>query len=155
LVGKIPGLARLANGVMSIAWLRRLAFRVGGLDPRREKADFAITPFHKQWEKAGAGAAAEGAGVGSGGPGAGAAIEGATSAGGSLPPTVRVVLWVDSFSAASSPELAHAASRVLRAAGYDVQVSSGEVCCGLTCITTGQLDGARKKPSDSLDVFGP
>ena len=128
LVGKIPGLARLANGVMSIGWLRRLAFRVGGLDPRREMADFAITPFHKQWEKA-------------------------TPV--SLPSAQKVLLWVDSFSDAFSPNVAHDAIRVLRAAGYDVQVSSGEVCCGLTWITTGQLDGARKKLSDLLDVFGP
>src|SRR5699024_7303074 len=32
---------------------------------------------------------------------------------------------------------------------------SGEVCCGLTWITTGQLDGARKRLNGLLDVFGP
>src|SRR5690625_7460467 len=69
--------------------------------------------------------------------------------------TQKVILWVDSFSDAFTPELAHDAVRVLRAAGYRVRVSSGEVCCGLTWITTGQLDGARKKLRGLLDLFGP
>jgi Fe-S oxidoreductase len=35
--------------------------------------------------------------------------------------------------------------RVLEAAGYAVQLTSQPVCCGLTWISTGQLDGARRQ----------
>src|SRR5690625_7458037 len=60
-----------------------------------------------------------------------------------VPATQEVLLWVDSFSDAFTPELAHDAVRVLRAAGYQVRVSSGEVCCGLAWIISGQLLWAR------------
>src|SRR5690625_413879 len=135
LVGKIPGMARIANAFMSIGWLRKLVFRFGGMDPRREMASFAITPFHKQWAKVQKQPAAKNLA--------------------NVPATQEVLLWVDSFSDAFTPDLAHDAVRVLRAAGYRVRVSSGEVCCGLTWITTGQLDGARKKLRGLLDLFGP
>ncbi|ANY09448.1 FAD-binding and (Fe-S)-binding domain-containing protein [Pseudonocardia sp. HH130630-07] len=55
-----------------------------------------------------------------------------------------VVLFADSFSDAFSPEVAEATVRVLRAAGYEPRLPSSSVCCGLTWITTGQLDGARR-----------
>ena len=53
-----------------------------------------------------------------------------------------VVLFVDSFSDSFTPEVAAATVRVLRDAGYDPSVPS--VCCGLTWISTGQLDAARR-----------
>jgi FAD/FMN-containing dehydrogenase/Fe-S oxidoreductase len=55
-----------------------------------------------------------------------------------------VVLFADSFSDSFSPEVAEATVRVLRAAGYEPRLPSGSVCCGLTWITTGQLDAAKK-----------
>ena len=55
-----------------------------------------------------------------------------------------VALWVDSFTDHFAPEVALAAARVLEAAGYRVQVPGADTCCGLTWITTGQLDTARK-----------
>ena len=55
-----------------------------------------------------------------------------------------VVLFADSFSDAFSPEVAEATVRVLRAAGYEPRLPSGSVCCGLTWITTGQIDSAKK-----------
>ncbi|MCD2114660.1 FAD-binding oxidoreductase [Rhodococcus rhodochrous] len=55
-----------------------------------------------------------------------------------------VVLFADSFSDAFDPEVAEATVRVLRSAGYEPQLPSSQVCCGLTWITTGQLDSARK-----------
>ncbi len=55
-----------------------------------------------------------------------------------------VVLFADSFSDAFSPEVAEATVRVLRDAGYEPRLPSGSVCCGLTWITTGQLDSARR-----------
>ncbi|WP_076258630.1 FAD-binding and (Fe-S)-binding domain-containing protein [Intrasporangium flavum] len=54
-----------------------------------------------------------------------------------------VVLFADSFSDSFSPEVAEATVRVLRDAGYEPRLPSGSVCCGLTWITTGQLDSAK------------
>jgi Fe-S oxidoreductase len=45
--------------------------------------------------------------------------------------------------------------RVLEAAGYAVQVTGEPVCCGLTWISTGQLDGARRQLRRSLRALGP
>lgn len=54
-----------------------------------------------------------------------------------------VVLWVDTFTDHFAPTVAEAAVRVLTRAGHDVRVVEEPVCCGLTEISTGQLDGAR------------
>ena len=67
----------------------------------------------------------------------------------------RVLLWVDSFSKGFDPAVAAAAEQVLRSAGYDVVVPSRSLCCGLTWITTGQLDGARRRLRRLLDAFDP
>lgn len=56
----------------------------------------------------------------------------------------RVILWPDTFNNYLSPHVAHAADRVLRAASFQVTVPTSQVCCGLTWITTGQLDHARR-----------
>jgi Fe-S oxidoreductase len=55
-----------------------------------------------------------------------------------------VVLFADSFTDAFSPQIADATVRVLRAAGYEPRLPRGSVCCGLTWITTGQLDSAKE-----------
>jgi FAD/FMN-containing dehydrogenase/Fe-S oxidoreductase len=55
----------------------------------------------------------------------------------------RVVLWPDTFNNYLTPDVGHAAVRVLAAAGFQVAVPTTKVCCGLTWITTGQLDHAR------------
>jgi len=48
-----------------------------------------------------------------------------------------------------------AAVRVLEAAGYSVRITDKAVCCGLTWISTGQLDGARRQLHRSLDALAP
>ncbi|GAA3941953.1 FAD-binding and (Fe-S)-binding domain-containing protein [Actinomadura viridis] len=53
------------------------------------------------------------------------------------------VLLVDSFTRAFRPGLAGAASRVLAEAGLPTQ-ARGDLCCGLTWISTGQLGIARR-----------
>ena len=55
-----------------------------------------------------------------------------------------VVLWVDTFTDSFSPSVGVAAARVLESAGYRVVVPPASTCCGLTWITTGQLDAARR-----------
>jgi Fe-S oxidoreductase len=66
-----------------------------------------------------------------------------------------VILFADSFSDAFSPEVADATVRVLRAAGYEPRLPSGSVCCGLTWITTGQLDAAKKILSRTVAALAP
>ena len=66
-----------------------------------------------------------------------------------------VLLWVDTFTDHFTPEVGWAAVRVLEAAGYTVQITREPVCCGLTWISTGQLDGARRQLRRSLRALGP
>ena len=66
-----------------------------------------------------------------------------------------VLLWVDTFTDYFTPEVGRAAVRVLEAAGYAVQITAEPVCCGLTWISTGQLDGARRQLRRSLRALGP
>jgi Fe-S oxidoreductase len=66
-----------------------------------------------------------------------------------------VMLWVDTFTNSFSPEVGIAAVAVLEAAGYSVQIPESSVCCGLTWISTGQLDGARKQLRRTLQALQP
>jgi Fe-S oxidoreductase len=61
-----------------------------------------------------------------------------------------VLLWVDTFTDHFAPQVGQAAVRVLEDAGYAVQIPDGHVCCGLTWISTAQLDGARRQLRRSL-----
>jgi len=62
------------------------------------------------------------------------------------PPAPDVVLWVDTFTNRFVPGVAEAAVRVLEAAGGTVQVAAyPDECCGLTWVSTGQLEGARTR----------
>jgi FAD/FMN-containing dehydrogenase/Fe-S oxidoreductase len=57
----------------------------------------------------------------------------------------RVVVWADTFTRAFAPQLCEAAVAVLTEAGFDVVVPGRASCCGLTWISTGQLDGAKAR----------
>ncbi|GAA3844822.1 FAD-binding and (Fe-S)-binding domain-containing protein [Streptomyces coacervatus] len=69
-----------------------------------------------------------------------------------------VLLWPDTFTEYLSPDVGKAAVRVLEAAGLSPvpipKLSRGRVCCGLTYLSTGQLDRARAVLRDTLDRFG-
>jgi FAD/FMN-containing dehydrogenase/Fe-S oxidoreductase len=67
----------------------------------------------------------------------------------------RVVLWVDSFSDCFTGEGVEAAVALLTAAGYAPEFLEREACCGLTWISTGQRDGARRQLQQALDVLHP
>ncbi|MZF88612.1 FAD-binding and (Fe-S)-binding domain-containing protein [Streptomyces sp. SID5643] len=58
------------------------------------------------------------------------------------PGPAKAVLFVDSFTRAFRPQVAGAASRVLADAGIPCTPRDG-LCCGLTWVSTGQLDTAR------------
>ena len=67
----------------------------------------------------------------------------------------RVVLWPDTFTNHLAPEVGRAAVEVLEAAGYEVVLPAGPVCCGLTWISTGQLQVARRASSARWQVLAP
>ncbi|MDT0263998.1 FAD-binding and (Fe-S)-binding domain-containing protein [Jatrophihabitans lederbergiae] len=60
-----------------------------------------------------------------------------------VPSQGETLLFVDTFTRAFRPELVRSATRVLADAGISVQLAP-RGCCGLTWITTGQLDRARR-----------
>ncbi|GLY04520.1 FAD-binding and (Fe-S)-binding domain-containing protein [Actinoplanes sp. NBRC 101535] len=131
-LGRLPLWARLAGWMPGLAnmatrmpGLRGLALKIAGVDKRRSVPAFAAKPFHRSFTRG--------------------AAEGRTP----------VVLFADSFSDAFSPEVAEATVRVLRAAGYEPQLPSGSVCCGLTWITTGQLDSAKRILTRTVDALAP
>ena len=107
---------RLANAVLGSRLGGGLAKWTAGMDQRRALPPFAARTFRRQWA-------------------------GRPAPAGDGPP---VALWVDSFTDHFAPPAALAAARVLEAAGYRVQVPGADTCCGLTWITTGQLDRARR-----------
>lgn len=55
-----------------------------------------------------------------------------------------VWIWADSFTDHFFPQSGVAALAYLRACGLDARVIQDDACCGLTWITTGQLDRARE-----------
>ena len=66
-----------------------------------------------------------------------------------------VVVWVDSFSDGFAGGGVEAVVEVLTAAGYAPRFLDRPACCGLTWISTGQLDGARRQLRAALDVLHP
>ncbi|CAN5662878.1 FAD-binding and (Fe-S)-binding domain-containing protein [soil metagenome] len=70
-------------------------------------------------------------------------------------PRGRVVLWPDTFNNNFDPTIARDAAEVLEAAGFEVEVPSTSVCCGLTWISTGQLEVAKSMLRRTLTVLEP
>jgi FAD/FMN-containing dehydrogenase/Fe-S oxidoreductase len=114
---------RVVNALAKPKPLAALAKRLGGIDQRRPLPEFATRSF-RQW------------------------FADHTPATGD-----PVMLWVDTFTNGFSPDVGIAAVRVLEDAGFSVQIPDGQVCCGLTWISTGQLDGARRQLVRSLDAL--
>ena len=123
LASRAPGLANAAFGTGPLATLAKL---VAGIDQRRPLPRFA-DPTFRQWFRT------------RGSDTAGGAVGAVPAAG------EPVVLFVDTFTDYLSPHVGVAAVAVLENAGYRVQVPDRSVCCGLTWITTGQLDAARRQ----------
>jgi len=133
-LGRLPFWARLASPV---AWLANLGMRtpglrsiarwVAGVDQRRSLPTFASRSFSKVARR-----------------------RDQPASGGR-----RVLLWADSFTDYFSTEGGHAAVRVLEAAGYQVELLPRSACCGLTWITTGQLDKARSIVGDAVAQLHP
>ncbi|MFF8832426.1 FAD-binding and (Fe-S)-binding domain-containing protein [Streptomyces sp. NPDC015131] len=67
----------------------------------------------------------------------------------------RPLLWPDTFTDHLTPSVGRAAVAVLDAAGLPPALPPGRVCCGLTYISTGQLDHARAVLRRTLDTMEP
>ncbi|EYR63615.1 hypothetical protein N866_19310 [Actinotalea ferrariae CF5-4] len=150
LVGRLR-LARPANAVLGVRPIAQLVLALGGMDTRRSIPRFAEVPFRAWWaQESRTGRTHRNQGVGE-------ATTAATSshATGGVDVARRVVLWSDSFSDGFDPDVPRAMIAVLRDAGYEVIVPDQPACCGLTWISTGQLDGARRRLTDLLAVLGP
>lgn len=56
----------------------------------------------------------------------------------------RLLLWPDTFINYLEPSIGRDAVAALEVLGYRVEVPAQPVCCGLTWISTGQLDHAKR-----------
>ncbi len=144
--------APVVNALASAGPLAAVAKRLGGIAGEREVPRLARETFSRWWRGRG----------------------GRPSEGGDL-----VVLWPDTFTEHLSPSVGRAAVRVLEAAGLRVALPPtlrgravigdgtsrsalalptarrGRVCCGLTYVSTGQLDRARAVMRRTLDLMAP
>ena len=174
---RVPGLARIANIVMSVAPLRSLAFRVIGLDPRRGMPALQSGTF-TAWARrrnllAGSVPASASSDSISGTRERGGTTassdparerEAATASSmadspilsGPRDPSGRsyALVWADSFSQTLDDAGARAVVDVLEANGF-APIVAPDACCGLTWITTGQLTGAKKHLTSLLSVLSP
>jgi Fe-S oxidoreductase len=66
-----------------------------------------------------------------------------------------VWIWADSFSDHFFPGNGHAAIRYLESVGVTARVIADDACCGLTWITTGQLDQARSIMERTVRTLTP
>ncbi|MGV9506242.1 FAD-binding and (Fe-S)-binding domain-containing protein [Streptomyces tendae] len=144
--------APVVNALASVRPLAAVAKRLGGIAREREVPRLAGETFSRWWRRRG----------------------GRPTEGGDL-----VVLWPDTFTEHLSPSVGRAAVRVLEAAGLRVALPPtlrgravvgdgtsrsplalltarrGQVCCGLTYVSTGQLDRARAVMRRTLDLMAP
>ncbi|MEU5707528.1 FAD-binding and (Fe-S)-binding domain-containing protein [Streptomyces flaveolus] len=170
--------APLLNALARVGPLARLGKRLAGITPEREIPPLATRTFTGWWR--GRGPAGGGA---AGGPRAGSAGDPPAPGAGGLPEPGAgnlVVLWPDTFTEHFAPSAGRAAVRVLEAAGLRVAlpptlllrrgaIADGRtraatallaarrarVCCGLTYVSTGQLDRARTVLRRTLDLMEP
>ncbi|MBY6713025.1 FAD-binding protein [Rhodococcus sp. BP-160] len=114
---------RAVNAAARLPGVGPLALRAAGIDPRRSIPEFAPRTF-RQWFHE------------------------------SHRPTTGdpVVLFVDSFTNHFTPEVGRATVRVLEAAGYRPRLTEKQQCCGLTWISTGQLDAAKRILGRTVDA---
>ncbi|MFE1110564.1 FAD-binding and (Fe-S)-binding domain-containing protein [Streptomyces rochei] len=144
--------APVVNALASVRPLAAVAKRLGGIAGERDVPRLAGQTFSRWWRGRGA-PRAEGE---------------------------PVVLWPDTFTEHLSPSVGRAAVRVLEAAGLRVVLPPtlrtrgrgladgrtrsatalltarrGRVCCGLTYVSTGQLDRARAVMRRTLDLMEP
>jgi len=145
-LGQLPRWARLSqpvaplvNRLLRVGPVQRVAKAAAGIDARRSVPAFEPDAF-RRWARRAGRAASLGADPGP-----------ATRA----PERPDVVVWADSFTDSFSSAGGRAVVEVLEAAGLRVGVVTEPACCGLTWVSTGQLDAARRILRRTLDVLHP
>ena len=161
---RVPGLATVANAVMSVGPLRSLAFRIIGLDPRRgmpalQSGTFTAWARHRSLLAGSVPASASSVAVSDTHERGGATASSMADSpivSGPRDPSGRpyALVWADSFSQTLDDAGARAVVDVLEANGFAAIVAP-DACCGLTWITTGQLSGAKKHLASLLGVLAP
>ena len=161
---RVPGLARIANIVMSVAPLRSLAFRVIGLDPRRgmpalQSGTFTAWARRRNLLADGVPASASSDPISEARERDAAPASSMSDSpilSGPSDPGGRqyALVWADSFSQTLDDAGARAVVDVLEANGF-APIVAPDACCGLTWITTGQLTGAKKHLASLLGVLAP
>lgn len=154
LLNRIPGAPALANKVLAFSPFAHLARWTAGVDQRRPLPRFQPSSRLASKQATSARTIVADQEIPTS-----PATE--TPSTGSISPTRRsgdkgdVVIWVDSFSDMLEGSDLSSVVTVLADAGYRPRVLSDDVCCGLTWITTGQLNGARRRLRAGLAVLAP
>ncbi|RAG81704.1 FAD-binding oxidoreductase [Streptacidiphilus pinicola] len=68
-------------------------------------------------------------------------------------PAQPVLLWPDTFGNHLDPDVLEAGAQVLTRLGFRPLLPAGPVCCGLTQVSTGRLDAARRTMARTLGVL--
>lgn len=123
LITKVPGLGALVNAVGAAPGVGRALKWGAGVDGRRQIPRFASRSAR------------------------------ATAQLPESAPKGRVLVWVDSFTDCFESTTFAAAVQVLTRLGYAPEVLDRTACCGLTWISTGQLDGARRQLTRAAAVL--
>ncbi|OIJ25008.1 FAD-binding and (Fe-S)-binding domain-containing protein [Nocardioides luteus] len=133
LLGQLPKWARLAapftqmaNASLKVRPLAKIAKKTAGIDQRRSIPAFAPKTLKRSAPVARLGAE-----------------------------TPDVWIWADSFTDHFFAQSGHGAIRWLESQGLNVRVIGDKACCGLTWITTGQLDDARKIMGKTVRTLAP
>jgi Fe-S oxidoreductase len=132
-LGRLPRWARLtrpvvpvANRALRLKPVQRLAKAAAGIDQRRGIPAFAVRSLSR-WARERA----------------------------QTSDRPDVVVWADSFTEHFATGPGQAAVTLLEGTGLNVAVVGEDACCGLTWISTGQLDAARRIVSHTVDVLHP
>ena len=131
MASRLPGLLNLRNRSRTLKWLGE---RTLGIAAARKLPEWHRRPFRDTE----IGTAAE-----------------------ASPPAGAAVLFVDTFSRYLDPEVARAASRVLRRLGHEPlsptppEARGRALCCGRTWISAGMLDHARAEILRTLSALAP
>ena len=149
LVARVPGLPWLANLGMQTPVLSTAVKWVAGIDQQRTMPRFASAGAHSRRVRRELAAGRTPSLRSAAAPAAGAS---------GVPTRLRkgeVLLWVDSFSDAFEGDNIAATAAVLIENGWTPRLLERKACCGLTWITTGQLDGAAEELRTATDVLHP
>ena len=130
LTSRRPWTARLANAALRFGPAAALAKRFGGIDERRDLPVFATQSFRRWF------------------------AERPRPRSRPAQPSPCCCGWTRSPTP-SRRRSARPRSRSSRRPATRSRVTGRNVCCGLTWISTGQLDGARRQLTRTLDELGP